>query len=131
LSKATLESTCVDCGLCCYASVPLAKGHVLVPELRCKHLQVESATGKSCCSIYEQRHDLAKGWCLPLAEAINKGVFPEQCPYVRDMRDYVGTAVLSDSAYEMVRPALQKHLAAQPRPAWASATHWDAFVGET
>lgn len=127
LSKGDLESLCVDCGLCCYASVRMDKGQVLVPELRCQHLSVEKS-GKSCCSVYEYRHDVAKSWCLPLAEAIEKSVFPSQCPYVADMKDYVGSAVLSDDAYQMVRPQIQKHLSAQVRPGWASDTQWSNFT---
>lgn len=127
LSKGDLESLCVDCGLCCYASVRMDKGQVLVPELRCQHLSVEKS-GKSCCSVYEYRHDVAKSWCLPLAEAIEKSVFPSQCPYVADMKDYVGSAVLSDAAYQMVRPQIQKHLSSQVRPGWASDAQWSNFT---
>lgn len=130
LEKSQLESMCVDCGLCCYASVPVAKstGNVLIPDLRCKHLEIEKATGKSCCSVYEQRHDVAKGWCLPLTEAIAKGVFPDACPYVRDVQGYVGTAILPDSAYDAIRPQLVKALAAQGKPPWVSDSTWDQFL---
>ena len=129
LSKADLEATCVDCGLCCYASAPLGKGSVMVPELRCKHLALEKGTGKSCCNVYEDRHDVAKGWCLPLADAIEKGVFPEQCPYVSDMKDYVGSAILSDTAYDMVRPQIKKAIEAGGKPEWVNDQHWDEFIG--
>lgn len=127
-SKSQLESMCVDCGLCCYAAVPLSKGNVIIPDLRCKHLCVEQGTGKSTCAVYDQRHEVAKGWCMPLAEAIAKGAFPAQCPYVADLPNYVGSAVLSDAAYELVKPQLQKTLGARGRPAWASDSHWTQFL---
>ena len=129
LEKAQLESMCVDCGLCCYASVPFGKGNVLVPDLRCKHLEYDSV-GKSCCGVYEDRHDVAKGWCLPLADAIAKGVFPEQCPYVSDLKNYVGSAVLSDGAYQALKPELKKAIAAGGKPEWASDSHWKTFTEE-
>lgn len=130
LEKSQLESMCVDCGLCCYASVNVNKsnGNVLIPDLRCKHLEVDKSNGKSCCSVYDTRHEVAKGWCLPLGEAIAKGVFPEACPYVRDVKDYVGTAVLSDAQYSALRPQLQKALSEQGKPAWVSDSTWNQFL---
>ena len=124
-----MESMCVDCGLCCYASVPFGKGSVLVPELRCKHLKVEKG-GKSCCGVYENRLDVAKDWCMPLAEAIKKGIFPEACPYVQDMQDYVGAAVVSDETYQALRPQIRKAIEAGGKPAWVSDTHWQKFTKE-
>lgn len=113
---------------CCYASAPLNKGSVLIPDLRCKYLEMDGDTGKSCCSVYEQRHDIAKGWCLPLADAIAKGVFPEQCPYVRDMQDYVGSVAVSDATYDALKPPLQKALARGGKPEWVSDSHWEMFL---
>ena len=127
LSKSDLEGMCVDCGLCCYASAPFGKGMVLVPELRCKHLAFKS-DGASCCSIYETRHDT--GWCMPLAKAIEQNIFPDACPYVQDMKDYVGSAVLSDEAYEAVRPQLKKSMLNNERPEWVSPSHWEKFASE-
>lgn len=123
LSKSELESMCVDCGACCHATVPVAKSGtttVLIPDLRCKHLAVDKSNGKSCCSVYERRHEVAKGWCMPLAEAISKGAFPKTCPYVRDMKGYVGAVVLPDAEYDAMRPALTKALTEQGRPPWLS-----------
>lgn len=128
LSKAQRESLCVDCGLCCYASVRLAKGSVLVPELRCRHLAVEGGTGKSTCSVYSDRHEVMKGWCLPLEEAISKGAFPPQCPYVRDLPGYDGCAALSGEAYEMVKPKIRKAIADMGKPPWVSDSHWERFL---
>ena len=130
LSKAQLEAMCVDCGLCCYAAVPLSKGHVLVPDLRCKHLCVEQGTAKSTCSVYDQRAEVAKGWCMQLPEAIEKGAFPSQCPYVSNLPGYVGSEVLSDMAYQLVLPQLQKTLGAQGRPPWVNPQHWDVFLNK-
>ena len=125
LSKGELEGMCVDCGLCCYASAPFAKGNVFVPELRCKHLDFDEI-GKSQCEVYENRHEVAP-WCLPLGAAIEKGIFPEKCPYVAGMDDYCGSAVLSDEAYAMVAPNLRKSILEQGQPPWASKSNWESF----
>ena len=126
LTDGQLESMCVDCSLCCYASVPVGKSNTFIPELRCKYLKVDD--GKSCCSVYGDRTDTAKGWCLPLSDAIKKGVFPKQCPYVRDMQNYVGSVALPDTDYQAIRPALQKSLAEGGKPEWVSDLHWKQFL---
>lgn len=114
---------------CCYASAPVGKSSVFIPELRCKHLKFED--NKSCCSVYEDRQDVAKGWCLPLVEAIEKGVFPKACPYVRDVQSYVGSVALPDEQYEAVRPLLQKALEHGGKPEWVSDSLWKAFLDQT
>ena len=131
LDKKSLESMCVDCGLCCYASVPVNKSEsAYVPELRCKHLEIEKSSGKSCCNVYENRLEVAKGWCMPLAEAIQKGLFPEQCPYVRDMKDYVGAKIFPDPMYKAMKPSLQKSMAEGGKPEWVDEEHWNDFLTE-
>ena len=127
LEKSQLEDMCVNCGLCCYAQIDLGKGKAFIPELRCKHLTVEKNTGKSCCSVYEDRHEKAN-WCLPLAEAVSKGIFPDQCPYVKDLKSYVGSAILSDEAYQAIRPSIQKAVSEKGKPDWVSDSHWQEFL---
>lgn len=128
LSKAELESMCVDCGICCFAQVELVKGHkVLIPELRCQYLVYEPE-GKTCCSIYNERETKAKSWCLPLAEAIAKGLFPKPCPYVAEMEDYVGTHVLNEDQYDQLRPRLQKAFDPRQKPVWITHKAWALFV---
>lgn len=131
LSKADLEGMCVDCGLCCHAAIPVAKGvNAIVPELHCKHLKRDDM-GKSCCSVYDTRLEVAKGWCFPLAEAIQKGLFPDQCPYVREMKDYVGTTVLDDRSYEVIRPQVQKAVLEKGMPPWVAESVWKSFTEGT
>jgi uncharacterized cysteine cluster protein YcgN (CxxCxxCC family) len=129
LSKSELEGMCVSCGLCCYAAVPLAKGlNVLVPELRCKFLVQKGSEGETCCSVYEERFEKAKGWCLPLADAVQKGIFPDACPYVKDMKGYVGKAIFDDHSLQLVMPQIRKALAADGQPAWISDGDWKSFT---
>ena len=129
LSKSDLESMCVDCGLCYHASIPIQKGmNLMLPDLRCKHLDVEKGTGKSCCNVYEQRDKVAGDWCMPLAKAVQDGAFPAQCPYVQDMQGYVGTHIPDLDVYEQhIRPDVRKMLNIQGKPSWVSEAAWDQF----
>ena len=128
LSKSELESLCVDCGLCCLPQIELAKGHkVLIPDLKCRYLDVDD-TGKSCCGIYEDRDTKAGSWCLPLAKAIDQGIFPKACPYVAEMDGYVGTNILPDEQYQKLKPHIQKALYPYQRPEWITSKSWAVFV---
>lgn len=128
LSKAQLESLCVDCGLCCYAKVDVAKGvSFLIPEISCRYL-VSKGSGETCCSIYDERHKTAKSWCYPLAEAIEKGLFPRECPYVADMEGYVGALIASDDQYAQIKPRLQSVLSRKSKPDWVNPVQWAKFV---
>lgn len=102
---------------------------MLVPDLRCKHLDFDTV-GKSCCDVYENRHDVMKGWCLPLAEGIVKGIFPDKCPYVAEMKDYVGSAILSDAAFSLIEPQVRKSVLEQGKPAWVAESNWTEYSSE-
>lgn len=131
LTKSALEDMCVNCGLCCNASIEVEKGHtILVPELRCKHLMMKAGgeSGETCCSVYDDRLEVAKGWCFPLAEAIEKGLFPELCPYVQDVKGYVGAKILTDDAYQEIKPQLRKAMSENTRPQWADVDVWKRFI---
>lgn len=129
MSKKDLEGLCVDCGVCCWSAIKMHKGSVFVPELRCKYLEIDKGTSESRCSIYNKRHEIAKNWCLPLADAIAKSVFPNQCPYVKDLPDYQGSQPLSPEAYDFLRPKIRKALIAKGQPQWVSDSDWDHFAG--
>lgn len=131
LSKSDLEGMCVNCGLCCYAGVPVQKGlNVLVPELRCKYLVQKGTDGETCCSTYDTRFEKAGAWCLPLADAIQKGVFPELCPYVSDLKGYVGKSILDERSMRLVLPQIRKAVAADGKPEWLSDGDWKHFNQE-
>jgi uncharacterized cysteine cluster protein YcgN (CxxCxxCC family) len=127
LNKSDLESICVNCGLCCYPAVQVAKNvHALIPDLRCKHLQMENGVSK--CEVYDQRLEVAKGWCFDLEKAISENVLPDVCPYVKDIPEYVGKTVLADRFYSKVEPQIKKAFASQPMPEWADPAAWSDFV---
>ena len=128
LSKAQLESLCVSCGACCYGQINVAKGmNVVVPDLRCKYLNIKD-NGESFCTTYNTRHEVAKSWCNDLESAIDKGLFPKLCPYVKDMPSYTGAVVLDGNQYAKLQPALQSEILSKGKPEWSSDQGWSDFV---
>lgn len=77
--------------------------------------------------MYEDRHDV-NPQCLPLADAIQKGILPKACPYVCDMANYVGPQVLPSDVYSQLKPHIQKSLNNKPAPAWIDDATWKAFM---
>lgn len=129
LNKSQLESMCVDCGACCHPAVPIAKGvTAIVPDLQCKYLG-RADDGKTNCTVYEQRFEKAGGWCNDLATAIAKGLFPDPCPYVKDMPGYDGPVLLESHTYNLVKPQIHRAIIAKGIPDWASEHMWKVFVG--
>lgn len=113
--------------MCCFAAIPLTKSiSAVVPELHCKHLSITD--GKSSCGVYKSRHQEAK-WCLPLPEAIAKGIFPKECPYVKDIPNYRGPVILTDDAYKSVRSHVRLRVLQDGQPSWADSSTWQDFVG--
>ncbi len=130
LTKAALEDLCVQCGICCASQVSIDKGNVLVPDLHCKYLVEKSdgEHGEMRCSVYKNRHEMARGWCFPLAEAIEKGLFPASCPYVREVKGYVGAQILPDDQYKCIKSQLRKALSTKEKPDWVSDEAWKTFL---
>ena len=77
------ESICRRCGRCCAKKVVLA-GRVIYTPFHCEHLDPETRL----CRVYERRHE-ANVRCLPVAQAVARGVLPVDCPYVAGRKDYV------------------------------------------
>ena len=80
------EAKCLRCGRCCYAKlvVELADGdRIVYTDIPCGYLDV----GTKLCTVYEGRHELNPD-CLGVEAGVKRGVFPADCPYVRDVRGY-------------------------------------------
>lgn len=73
---------CEKCGRCCYAKL-IIDGEIVYTPFPCPYL--DEAT--RLCAIYERRHEI-NPYCLPVELGIRLGVFPPDCPYVRDIPDY-------------------------------------------
>lgn len=93
ISEEEREAICINCGLCCYASVDIVGvGHVLLLKHPCPYMfRVES--GESRCDIYSDRHSVQ--WCRDLPSAIDTGSLPVECPYVSGIDNYDGKRVIA------------------------------------
>jgi len=76
------EDLCRRCGKCCREKIQL-NGLLFATPVMCKYY--DSETG--LCTVYERRHEV-NPQCLDRQSAIERGVFPADCPYVRDIADY-------------------------------------------
>ena len=76
------ESLCRRCARCCYEKVIL-DGHVFTLRSPCRFLDETSRR----CRVYPERHE-KNPRCLTVEQGIEWGVFPADCPYVRDLPDY-------------------------------------------
>lgn len=131
LTKSELESLCVDCGLCCSASVSIDKSlKVIFPGLECQYLEKKHGgeAGETWCSVYDTRHEVAKTWCRPLPEAISKGILPNACPYVVDMPGYNGPITLTEGQYDTLIPLIVPDIKKHGQPNWVSGDQWSSFV---
>ena len=62
----------------------LVDNQVVYLPIYCDHYDPET----KLCTIYDHRHESNRR-CLTVAEGIHYGVFPPECPYVRDVPGYV------------------------------------------
>ena len=76
------ENICRRCGRCCCHKLLLEDEVVYLPY-PCAYLDEET----HLCTIYEDRHRINPD-CLTVEEGIEIGVFPADCPYVRDIPGY-------------------------------------------
>jgi len=76
------EALCRRCGRCCYEKLIL-DSHVFTTRAPCAFLD----TRTNLCTVYDRRFE-ANPRCLSVEEGIRYGVFPADCPYVRDLPDY-------------------------------------------
>ncbi|MFH1732846.1 MAG: hypothetical protein ABIF82_14510 [Planctomycetota bacterium] len=61
----------------------LVAGEVVYLPLHCVHFDAETRL----CTIYDRRHELNPR-CLTVEQGIKHGVFPADCPYVRNLPGY-------------------------------------------
>ena len=76
------EEVCQRCGRCCASKVLIGEEVHYTPFF-CRYLDMETHR----CTIYHRRHSVNPE-CLSLEEGILLGVFPADCPYVRDIPHY-------------------------------------------
>ena len=85
------ESICRRCGRCCYEKVDF-EGRIYYTEMPCEFLDTET----NLCRVYTER-DVKRPGCVRLTdEILKKGVMPEDCPYVSDIKNYPAPTLLDD-----------------------------------
>jgi len=96
------EDLCRRCGRCCCHKLLLEDEVVYLPY-PCAYLDEET----HLCTIYEDRHRINPD-CLTLEEGIKIGVFPADCPYVKDIAGYKPPREqCTQEELEMYRESLQ------------------------
>lgn len=92
------EALCRRCARCCYEKL-IVDGHVFTTRKPCPYLDVKTRL----CKVYTRRRQVNPR-CLTVAEGIAHGVFPTDCPYVKDLPDYVPgeDGWLDDDIVEMI-----------------------------
>ena len=78
---------CERCGRCCYAKLVI-NGRVVYTPYPCPYLDEDTRL----CTIYGRRHE-HNPHCLTVEMGTRLGAFPADCPYVRDLPDYVAPRV--------------------------------------
>ena len=81
--RASHEELCRRCGRCCYEKL-IIDNHVFTTRKPCPHLDVKT----NLCTVYDRRLEVNPR-CLSVAQGIEFGVFPADCPYVQGLRDYL------------------------------------------
>ena len=76
------EALCRRCGRCCYEKL-IIDGCVFTTDTPCEYLD----TLTNLCTIYPRRHKI-NPLCLTVEQGIRYGVFPADCPYVKDRPEY-------------------------------------------
>ncbi len=77
------EAKCRRCGECCRDKFLIDGRMFFAAEGYCRYLDPKT----KLCTIYERRHEI-NPQCLSVEDGVKLGVFPQDCPYVKDLPDY-------------------------------------------
>lgn len=76
------EALCTQCGKCCAEKAEI-DGRVYITKKFCRFFD----KGTKLCKVYERRFE-AEPTCTDVASGIPLGVFPSDCPYIKDIEGY-------------------------------------------
>jgi uncharacterized cysteine cluster protein YcgN (CxxCxxCC family) len=120
------ESLCRRCGRCCFSGVRVKDRMVLIRDLPCRYLCIES-DGLTSCAVYSSRE--LTGWCHKVCpESIRKDLFAPDCPYVQGLPRYQGKVEISDSEFEEIKPILRDVFKLVDKPDYVRHSDWDRFL---
>lgn len=95
----------------CHTPIQLGVKTVIIPEIHCRFLE-RDAQGKSACSIYDQRHQLAP-WCRTAEEAVGLNALAHDCAYAADVPGFKGKRWAKDWEHEAIARVLRVKLATE------------------
>jgi len=79
------EDMCTHCGKCCHAKAKI-RGKVLIFLSQPCYFLRKVEESEYLCDVYNERFECCKN-CLPIDEALARGVMPEECVYVKWLGD--------------------------------------------
>ena len=80
----TDESKCLKCGRCCRRKFRV-NGKPVFSDHHCEWLDPDT----KLCTVYENRFVVYPS-CLSAKQCAERGLLPADCPYVKDIKGYVG-----------------------------------------
>jgi hypothetical protein len=120
------ESLCRRCGRCCFSGVRVKDRMVLIRDLPCRYLHIES-DGQASCAVYASRE--LTGWCQKVClESIRKDLFSPDCPYVQGLSRYQGKIEISEPEFDEIKPILRNVFKLVDKPDYVRFSDWDRFV---
>ncbi len=123
------DSLCRKCGRCCYSSIPYQGRLAIIPDLSCKYL-VRQGDNRALCSVYPEREKTAK-WCNRVTrDTVCKGLFPDDCPYVKEIPGYQGKVMIGAQAQEPFYQMLSRVFPDQMRPEYLAEPDWERFISK-
>ena len=93
--EAHSEELCRRCGRCCYEKLSIEEV-VVITDVPCQHYDEQTRS----CRVYPERHS-EEGRCITVAEGIEVGAFPADCPYVKDVEGYRGAITIEEAEEEL------------------------------
>ena len=84
------DSLCLKCGRCCMGKVEIESRIYYTLEY-CEHFNPVTRL----CKIYQSRFEVCPE-CITIEEAIRLHALPNDCPYVKDLKDYEGVRPFSE-----------------------------------
>lgn len=116
-SDARHEAQCRRCGVSCHLAIPVNNTPVMIPGLRCRHLQRDGAQWG--CGVYARRFEVAP-WCHHADVAGPQGFLARDCPYVIEGGYRRGKVKLGEAAYRRYWPALLAEIGRHGVPEWVN-----------
>lgn len=86
------EALCRQCGKCCTEKV-VHEGKIYMTAKYCRFLNTETKR----CEVYSNRF-AAEPDCTDVPTGVKHGIFPPDCPYVKDIEGYEGAIENWDSS---------------------------------